>query len=131
MEDILIPLGLFAMVVAIVALNVAGAASRRKAVMETIREAVRAGQQLTPETVKALGAEQKSKGNGDLKGGAILIAVALSLVFLGFTIGQVEGGDTAREAMLIMPAVASFPGLIGVVLVLFGLFGRRSDAERD
>ena len=130
MEDILIPLGLFGMVVAIVALNVAGAASRRKAVLETVREAVRSGQELTPETIRALGVEEKPKG-GDLKAGAILIAVAGALVILGRAISTLDGGST--EVTTIMSAVAAFPGLIGAVLILFGLAGvltkKRDQAE--
>lgn len=125
MEDILVPLGLFAMVVAIVALNVIGSASRRKAVLETVREAVRSGQQLSPETIKALGVQEKPKG-GDLKAGAILIAVAAALVVLGFTIGNVSADE---EILAIMTAVAAFPGFIGVVLVLFGVFSRKKDQD--
>lgn len=125
MEDILVPLGLFAMVVAIVAINVAGSASRRKAVLATVQEAIRSGQELKPETIKALGVQEKPKG-GDLKAGAILIAIAAALVVLGFTIGSVDG-DT--EIISIMTAVAAFPGFIGVVLVLFGLFSKKKDQD--
>ena len=123
MEEVLIPLGLFAMVVAIVALNVAGSASRRKAVLETVREAVRSGQQLSPETIRALGVQEKPKG-GDLKAGAILIAVAAALIVLGFAISTIEGDN---EVLPIMTAIAAFPGFIGVVLLMFGLFSRQKD----
>lgn len=123
MEEVLIPLGLFAMVVAIVALNVAGSASRRKAVLETVREAVRSGQQLSPETIRALGVQEKPKG-GDLKAGAILIAVAAALIVLGFAISTIEGDN---EVLPIMTAIAAFPGFIGVVLLMFGLFSRKKD----
>lgn len=125
MEEILIPLGLFAMVVAIVALNVAGSASRRKAVLETVREAVRSGQQLSPETIKALGVQEKPKG-GDLKAGAILIAVAAAVVVLGLAISTVEGD---HQVVTIMTACAAFPGFIGITLVLFGLFSRKKDQD--
>ncbi|WP_439636757.1 DUF6249 domain-containing protein [Oceanicaulis sp.] len=125
MEDILVPLGLFAMVVAIVALNVIGSASRRKAVLETVREAVRSGQQLSPETIKALGVQEKPKG-GDLKAGAILIAIAAALVVMGWTIQMTSADD---EVFPIMLAVSAFPGFIGVVLMLFGLFARKKDQD--
>jgi hypothetical protein len=125
MEDILVPLGLFAMVVAIVALNVIGSASRRKAVLETVREAVRSGQQLSPETIKALGVQEKPKG-GDLKAGAILVAVAAALVVLGWTIRNIAGDN---EVFPIMVAISAFPGFIGVVLVLFGLFSNKKDQD--
>ena len=125
MEDILVPLGLFGMVVAIVAINVAGSASRRKAVLATVQEAIRSGQELKPETIKALGVQEKPKG-GDLKAGAILIAIAAALIVLGFTISNVDGD---AEIMSIMTAVAAFPGFIGVVLVLFGLFSKKKDQD--
>lgn len=123
MEGILVSLGLFAMVVAIVALNVIGSASRRKAVLETVREAVRSGQELSPETIKALGVQEKPKG-GDLKAGAILIAVAAALLVMGWAIQTTTADD---EAFPIMLAMSAFPGFIGVVLVLFGLFSKKKD----
>ena len=125
MEDILVPLGLFAMVVAIVAINVAGSASRRKAVLSTVQEAIRSGQQLTPETIKALGVQEKPKG-GDLKAGSILIAVAAALVVLGLSI---SGIDDDVEIVSIMAAIAAFPGFIGIVLILFGLFANKKQDE--
>ena len=125
MEDILVPLGLFGMVVAIVAINVAGSASRRKAFLATVQEAIRSGQQLSPETIKALGVQEKPKG-GDLKAGSILLAVAAALIVLGFA---VSGLDADQEVLSIMTAIAAFPGFIGVVLILFGLFSKKKDQD--
>jgi len=94
-------------------------------VLETVREAVRSGQQLSPETIKALGVQEKPKG-GDLKAGAILIAIAAALIVLGVAIGTVEGDN---QVVTIMVAVSAFPGFIGVVLMLFGLFSRKKDQD--
>lgn len=126
MEEVLIPLGLFAMVVFIVALNVFAGNSRRKAMLETVREAMRSGQEMTPETIAALGVEPKKKSNNDLKAGAILMAVAAALLTVGWAIASTEG-DT--EIMVIMTAIAAFPGFIGLVLVIFGLFN--GDKSKD
>lgn len=126
MEEVLIPLGAFAMVVFIVALNVFAGNSRRKAMLETVREAMRSGQEMTPETIAALGVEPKKKSNNDLKAGAILIAVAAALLTLGWAISSMEG-DT--EVMTIMTAVSAFPGFIGLVLLIFGLFN--GDKSKD
>ncbi|XBQ15494.1 MAG: DUF6249 domain-containing protein [Oceanicaulis sp.] len=120
MEDILIPLGAFTMVVLIVALNVWAGASRRKQVMETVRDAIRSGQNLDADTVRALGAEGPKKEGGDLKAGLILIAVAAALVVFGYAVGSADVSDTP-EVVAIFSAIAAFPGFIGVVLVLFGL----------
>lgn len=122
MEDILVPLGLFAMVVAIVWLAMHFTSKNRRAVLVTVQEAAKNGQTLTPDTIRALGMPKKS-GGGDVKAGAIMLAIALSFVVLGWAIGMVEP-DEAGEVFPIMIAVASFPGFIGLVLIAFGWFGR-------
>ncbi|MGJ3231517.1 MAG: DUF6249 domain-containing protein [Oceanicaulis sp.] len=127
MEDILVPLGVFAMVAAIVGFNVWGSAAKRRQVMETVRDAIRSGQTLDPATIKALGAQEKPKG-GDLKSGLILIAVAAAFIVLGVAIGSADVGD-APEIVPIFTAIAAFPGFIGVVLVLFGLFNLRKSRD--
>lgn len=116
----------FLMVVAIVWIAFNANTQRRKATLSTIEEAIRGGQQMTPDTIKALGMPQKSSANGDLKAGLILIAVAAGFLVLGWAIGSMEGDE---EAMYIMPAIASFPGFIGVVLVCFGLMGRKKEKQ--
>ena len=113
------------MVAAIVFFAVNGATQRRKATLATIEEAIRGGQQVTPEMVKALGMPKKDTG-GDLKSGAILIAVALALVVLGQVISAVEPGGDADEAAYIFLGFAAFPGFIGLVLLAFGFFGNKT-----
>ena len=126
MESILIPLAPFMMTVFIVGIVFYFNSKNRRAVLETVREASRNGQQLDPETIKALGLPQKGNRNGDLKAGAILIAIAASFLVLGVAVGMVDAGD-ADEAVPIMAAIASFPGFIGIVLVLFGLMKKPED----
>lgn len=113
------------MVVAVVWIAFNASTQRRKATLTVIEAAIRDGQTMTPETIRALGMPRKDS-NGDLKGGAILLAIAASLLLLGWAIGNVEGD---AEAMYIMPAIASFPGLIGLVLIGFGLMNRPKDEE--
>ena len=122
----LVAMSPFLMVVAIVWIAFNANTQRRKATLSTIEEAIRGGQQMTPETIKALGMPGKSNSNGDLKSGLILIAVAAGFLVLGWAIGSMDGDD---EAMYIMPAIASFPGFIGLVLVGFGLLGRKKEQE--
>ena len=122
--DVLIPLAPFLMVAAIVGFVMWSNVAKKRAVMETVKEALRSGQELSPETIEALGAQDKepSNGSGDLKGGLILIAVAVSLVILGVAMAPTVAMEEpdAPNLVLVMSAVASFPGLIGVVLVIFG-----------
>ena len=113
----LVSIAPFLMVVAIVWIAVSANARNRQQTLRVVEEGIRNGQTLTPDTIRALGMPRKD-GNGDLKSGGILVAVAVALIILGFAIYGVEGDS---EVLYIMPAVASFPGLIGLVLVAFGL----------
>lgn len=127
--EILVPLGAFVMVILIVLISVMGATQARKATLNTVEEAIRAGQQVTPEMVRALGMPRKNGGSqrgGDLKAGAILLAVAVSLIVMGWMFGGVDGD---AEAVRIMTGIAALPGLIGLVLIIFGIFNRNKDAE--
>jgi len=128
MESVLIPLAPFLMAVFIVGIIFYFNSKNRRAVLETVREASRNGQQLDPDTIRALGMPQKSNSNGDLKAGAILIAIAAGFLTLGWSISMIDTGEAA-EAFPIMAAVASFPGFIGIVLVLFGLTKKKADAD--
>lgn len=128
MEAVLIPLAPFLMTVFIVGIIFYFNSKNRRAVLETVREASRNGQVLDPETIKALGMPQKQNRNGDLKAGAILIAIAAGFLVLGWSISTVDSGDAA-EAFPILAAVASFPGFIGIVLLLFGLTKKKDQAD--
>jgi hypothetical protein len=117
MVEILVPLAPFAMTVAIVLTVFYFNSKNKRAILETVREASRNGQSLDPETIKALGMPEKKREGGDLKAGMILIAIAAALLVLGSAIATGED----ESAFPILAAVASFPGFIGVVLVLFGV----------
>lgn len=131
MEDVLIPLAPFLMVVAIVLTVFYFNSKNKRAILETVREASRNGQSLDAETIRALGMPQKKSEGGDLKAGMILIAIALAFLVLGFSIGTIDEAEAA-EAVPVMAAIAAFPGFIGVVLVLFGLAGaQRRKQERE
>ncbi|WP_323763171.1 DUF6249 domain-containing protein [Maricaulis sp.] len=121
----LVSLAPFVMVLGIVWVAVNASTQKRKSTLSTIETAIQAGQTMDPDTIRALGMPRKDS-NSDLKSGLILIAVAAALVVLGWTIGAVEGDD---EAMYIMPAIAAFPGFIGLVLVGFGLMGRKKEGS--
>lgn len=117
----LVSMSPFLMVVAIVWIAMSTVSRNRRATLKVVEEAIRNGQEMTPETIRALGMPRKDT-NGDLKSGAILIAIALAMVVLGFAIYGMDGDE---EAVIILPAIAAFPGLIGLVLIGFGLFGKK------
>lgn len=123
--DILVPLGTFAMVVLIVFISVNAGTQKRKAILKVVEEGIRSGQQMTPETIRALGMPRKNT-NGDLKAGSILMAVAAALIVFGLMLsGMDHGGDA--EILLIFTGIAAFPGFIGAVLLAFGLLGKKKD----
>lgn len=120
--EVFVPLAPFIMTVLIVATVFFFSSRNRREVLETVREAIRNGQPLDPETIKALGMPQKKTGNGDLKGGLILIAVALALIVMGWMMAStmpVTAGEP--DPMIMMTGIAAFPGFIGLVLTGFGV----------
>ena len=123
--EILAPLTVFGSIVLIVLIAANAGTQRRKATLNTVEEAIRSGQELTPETIKALGMPRKD-ANGDLKWGLILVAVAASFLVLGWMLSFED-----EEAFRIMSAVASFPGFIGLVLIGFGLMGKKKSDETE
>lgn len=126
--EIVAPLGSIVMIIAIVWLSVNGATERRKATLKTVDEAIRAGQQVTPEMIRALGMPSGSNGNGDLKWGLILLAIAAAFLFIAFMAGDSVDRD---EAFKTLTSIAAFPGFIGLVLVGFGVMNRRKANELD
>ncbi len=128
MVEILVPLSFFAMIFGIVAVVFMARSTGKKHLHETIREAVRAGSPLTPETVIALGGRRGDDGNSNLKSGAVLIAIALAFMVLGWMIDITAGAVGAPASTFpIMAGVAAFPGFVGVALLIFGWL----DARRD
>ena len=119
----------FVMVVAIVALAVWSVNNNRRMIQDTVREAIRSGQTLDPETIKALGVKPKSDGNGDLRAGAILIAIAISIAFLGGSIAYIADGGEVKESIPVVLSIASFPGLVGAVLLFFGLTKKKDKPD--
>jgi hypothetical protein len=82
MEDIIVPLGLFAMIGGIVAANVWGGVQGRRALNETAQRAIDVGTPLTPETIWALHKPMRLPEQ-DLRSGVILVALALGFIAAG------------------------------------------------
>lgn len=130
MED-LVPIAPFLMVVLIVAIVYFFSSRNRREVLETVREAMRNGQTLDPDTIKALGMPEKKSGNNDLKSGLILIAIALAMVALGWVLdGNLPDRSDRPDLFQIMTGAAAFPGFIGLVLTGFGVarIGRKTSS---
>ncbi|MCF8878685.1 DUF6249 domain-containing protein [Hyphobacterium sp. SN044] len=125
MDETLIPITLFLMPVFIVGIVMYFGSRNRAAVLETVRAAAQAGQQLSPETIRALGMPRRNKG-GDVRWGIILLAIAIAFSILGWTI---NAATDEPEAFQIMLGVASFPGLVGLALIAMGVFMKSRNDE--
>lgn len=126
--EILIPLGFFAMVVAIVVLPGYIRARSRSQMLDTLRVAYEKGQPVPPELIDSIntdpspspaGRTPRERAEADLKRGVILVAVALAFVVFGWAVSFEES-----DAYYPMLGMAAFPGFIGVALIVFGLMGR-------
>jgi len=122
MEEVLVPIVLFAIapfIVWIVSLN---GRKRNADLQVTVQKAIEKGIELTPDTIKALGVKPRSQ-YGDLRWGIILLATALAFMMLGKGI-EVVGDENVLPIML---GVAAFPGLIGLALILMHFLLRGKD----
>ncbi|WP_421791338.1 DUF6249 domain-containing protein [Hyphobacterium sp.] len=118
--EILAPFTVFGSIVLIVWIVFHFGSKNRRDVLETVRTAAQSGTELTPEIIRALGMPQRKKG-GDKRWGIILLSIAAAFIALGFSIGAVEGD---MEVVGIMAGVASFPGFVGLALILMGVLVR-------
>lgn len=87
----------------------------RLAAQETIRGAIERGQPLTPElVVQLIGPESP---NGDLRRGAISIAIAGAIAIFAVAVGE-------DDALAPLTGIASFPLLIGIAYLGLHWFSR-------
>ncbi len=120
--EIVAPIAVFTSMVLIFWFGFNASARKREAALETVRAIVEKTGEVTPELIKAIDRPQKSK-HADLRKGLILIAIALAFVGLG---QMIPAGEEAAGPMM---GVALFPGLVGIVYVLFHFLGGESDDD--
>ncbi|MGB3401384.1 MAG: hypothetical protein WBA77_01690 [Microcoleaceae cyanobacterium] len=121
MEDILVPLGFFAVIPTTVWAVSAYRHKSHAATIGLLETMAGKGDPITPEIVETLGVQRRPR-HADLRTGLILIAVALATLFTG----TISPDD---EATTVFAAVASFPLLVGLVFVglWFGISRRDAD----
>ncbi|MET0547139.1 MAG: DUF6249 domain-containing protein [Caulobacterales bacterium] len=103
MEDILVPMGFFGMIVAIVVANVWGGVQAKRELNQTLRHAMDSGQPLNPEMIIALVKPVRTWIH-DLRSGIILTALGVGFGICGAFFssgsgsgiihGSSSGGDT-------------------------------------
>ncbi len=117
--EVAAPLTVFTAVVLVFWVVFAYGAKRRAAELETVRAVVEKTGEASPELIKAIGRPPQHK-YADLRKGLVLIAIAVAFWGLGVLIDQ-------PEAVGPMTGVALFPGLVGLVYVLFQFMGGNRD----
>jgi len=118
MEDILVPIALFAIAPLIIWAVCAYRYKTKKAVMKLLEAMTNKGETITPATVYALGIRPRSP-SADLRTGVILIALAAAFFLFGGIIGE-------EDAIRGLSGIAMFPLLIGSAYVgLWAFIGRK------
>ena len=122
MEDILVPLGFFAMIAAIVIVPRYLKSQERQRLQETLRASIEKGAELPPEVVQALTSDVKPAPSPyrDLRAGVIWLGLAIGFAALGFAVSFEE-----PDALYPMLGVAAFPGFIGLALITLAVVARR------
>lgn len=108
MQDVLIPIFLFAAIVAIIWLYSHYNFKKRNSAHETLRLAVEKGQEVSPELVERMSA-MTDPVKSDLRRGILLIAFGVAFMILGAIMPHDE-----PEAMRGILAISSFPVVLGL-----------------
>lgn len=120
-EEILVPIALFAIIPASIWAVSAYRSRAHKATMTFLETVANKGEVITPELVHSLGVRRRPK-NADLRTGAVLLAIALSMLIFANVVPDDEGTR-------VMSGLAAFPGLIGMVFIGLWAFVTRKETD--
>lgn len=120
LNDILVPISLFAMIFGIVWVSAHFANRKREDILKTIRHAVDKGQALDTKIIEGL--TPKKDRFAELKIGVVLIGASIGLSALGLAIGSIE-----QDALMPILGSAALPFFIGASLVSLHVFLRNKD----
>jgi hypothetical protein len=119
--EILVPLGFFTMVVAIVLVSVWGGVQSKKEVNETLRRAIESGQPLSSEALSALQKPERPASQ-DLRSGVILTALAIGFGLCAAVFGEGDFGSGGPGQGFAIAAI--IVGSIGIGQLLAGWLRR-------
>ncbi len=111
-------LGFWLFIAAVVVAGIWFDAKKREMQQETLRRVVESGQQLDPELIDRMLANNadKERPDRDLKvGGIITLSVAVGLAIFGYFLGKLDG-----KAFSVLLGIALLVGFIGLGLLLAG-----------
>lgn len=118
MEEVLIPMTVFGCIAACIWIVYHYNTAAKERVQDTICKAIDAGQQLSPETIKALGIKSASSPTADRRKAVILIALGIATIIFGQAIPD-------NEAPQIMMGISAFPIVLGIGYFLVYRLGRK------
>lgn len=124
MEDILVPIALFAMVGFIVAAGFYFGHKTRASAYQTLQAVINRGEPVSADVIKAIRLPVRPK-KADLRRGVVLLAIAAAFVVFGWGIAFTE--IDAREAWGPFLGMASFPGLVGLAFIALHFIARQDE----
>lgn len=117
--EIFIPLGLFAMIVAVIWLFQHFALKKRVEAFQTMRLAIEKGQTITPEAMEAMA--RISSPIADLRRGIVFLAIAAGFAAFTFTIGYNATGEF-RDFIRGLYGFTMFPLFLGLAFLGLHIF---------
>lgn len=115
--EILVPVALFATIIAIVWLISLFSSIKRREMHETLRASIEKGIELSPDIVESIFVTPDARTR-DLRRGWIWLAIGLAFIFISFRVGHYDD-----EPAVIISSFATLPTFIGLAFLGFGLFG--------
>ena len=123
MDEVMIPITMFAMIAAIVIVPTWLKSKERREMQATLRASIDKGQALPPEVIDALTRQTvkpPATAGRDLRTGVILLALSLGIAVtfsvIGYTFGESEAWGFG--------AFAAIPGAIGLAFILLSAFNK-------
>lgn len=126
MNEVMIPIAMFAMIAAIVIVPTWLKSKERQEMQATLRASLDKGQPLPPEIIDALTRQTvkpPASAGRDLRTGVILLALSLGIAatfsFIGYRFGEDEAWGFG--------AFAAIPGAMGLAFIILSFFNKNKD----
>uniref|UniRef100_B0SWJ2 DUF6249 domain-containing protein n=1 Tax=Caulobacter sp. (strain K31) TaxID=366602 RepID=B0SWJ2_CAUSK len=125
---VLVPIGFFAMIAAIVIVPKYLQARERRETQATVRAAIEKGQPLPPELIEAISKDVRvgkvSSSHRDMRIGVILLAVSAGVALTGVALGGIND-----NAMFGTVSGAAVPGMVGLAFVILSFFNPNKNPQ--
>lgn len=117
--EIIVPIGAFAMIVAIVCLPFYFKSRERREMQRTLRVAIEKGQPIPPEVIQAMSRSVKTPPTRlrDLRTGVIWLAIGIGIAGATYFGDFIHGGDDFDGF-----GIACIPVVIGVAFIVLSFF---------